>query len=317
MKISKLMSALVLIAVSGVALANGNGQSGTTSTANANAQQQQTAVSGAVSTSNGGTQGQQQGIANSGNSQAGVANSGNSQAGVSGSGNSTATGGSAAVTGNTLQGGAGGAATVSGNTLQGGSAAASGNTSGNVTVGCLVNCASTDQGARDAADAQIQASLINAAAARDIAEINARAARDVAATKQRIYNTPSVSGPPLVSSNDTCMGSSSGSVNAPGIGVSIGTTWTDTNCKMLKNSRELWNMGMKAAAMALMCNDKDNREALELTGFECPQTAAKKKDQKVATAPAASSVAMADGGQYTDPIVRARLGLPALEVASK
>lgn len=272
----------------------------------------------AVSSSNGGTQGQQQGIANSGNSAAGVSNSGNSQAGVTGSGNSSATGGSASVSGNTVQGGAaqGGAAAVSGNTLQGGAAAASGNTSGNVTVGCLVNCASTDQGARDAADAQIQASLINAAAARDIAEINARAARDVAATKQRIYNTPSVSGPPLTSSNDTCMGSSSGSVNAPGIGVSIGTTWTDNNCKMLKNSRELWNMGMKAAAMALMCNDKDNREALELTGFECPQTAAKKKD-KVATAPAASSVAMADGGQYTDPIVRARLGLPALEVASK
>lgn len=260
----------------------------------------------AQSTSNGGTQGQQQGIANSGNSQAGVSNAGNS----------SATGGAASVTGNTLQGGAaqGGSAAVTGNTLQGGQAAASGNTSGNVTVGCLVNCASTDQGTRDAADAQIQASLINAAAARDIAEINARAARDVAATKQKIYNTPSVSGPPLTSSNDTCMGSTSGSVNAPGIGLSIGTTWTDNNCKMLKNSRELWNMGMKAAAMALMCNDKDNREALELTGFECPQTTAK-KNGKVAEAPATATVASNE--QYTDPFVRNRLGLPPLEVASK
>lgn len=90
---------------------------------------------------------------------------------------------------------------------------------------------------------------------------------------QKIKNTPSVSGPPLTSSNDTCMGSASGSVNAPGFGLSVGKTYTDDNCVMLKNSRELWNMGMKAASMALMCMDKNNREALEMTGFECPQTA--------------------------------------------
>jgi len=115
-----------------------------------------------------------------------------------------------------------------------------------------------------------------------------------------IKNVPSVNGPPLVSSNDTCMGSTSGSVNAPGIGVSLGTTWTDQNCKMLKNSRELWNMGMKAAALALMCTDPANREALELTGFKCPVREAGKQ------------VLQADGERYTDPIVRARLGLPPL-----
>lgn len=90
---------------------------------------------------------------------------------------------------------------------------------------------------------------------------------------QKIKNTPSVSGPPLTASNDTCMGSASGSLNAPGFGLSVGKTYTDDNCVMLKNSRELWNMGMKAASMALMCMDKNNREALEMTGFECPQTA--------------------------------------------
>lgn len=90
---------------------------------------------------------------------------------------------------------------------------------------------------------------------------------------QKIKNTPSVSGPPLTASNDTCMGSASGSANGPGFGISVGKTYTDDNCVMLKNSRELWNMGMKAASMALMCMDKNNREALEMTGFECPQTA--------------------------------------------
>lgn len=89
-----------------------------------------------------------------------------------------------------------------------------------------------------------------------------------------IKNVPSVNGPPLTTSNDTCMGSSSGSINGAGFGIGLGSTWTDRNCVLLKNARELWNMGMKAAAMALMCNDANNRVALEITGFACPQTVA-------------------------------------------
>jgi len=120
------------------------------------------------------------------------------------------------------------------------------------------------------------------------------------ASEQKIRNTPSVNGPPLTSSNDTCMGSASGSVNVPGLGIGLGKTYTDTNCVRLKNSRELWNMGFKAAAVALLCKDDENRDALESTGFECPQTK-REREQK------------AGGEQYTDPIVRARLGLPALK----
>lgn len=92
---------------------------------------------------------------------------------------------------------------------------------------------------------------------------------------QTIKNVPSVNGPALTTSNDTCMGSTSGSVNIAGVGIGGGSTWTDTNCKRLKNARELWNMGMKAAAMALMCRDDENREALEQTGYQCP----KKKEE--------------------------------------
>lgn len=88
---------------------------------------------------------------------------------------------------------------------------------------------------------------------------------------QTVKNVPSVSGPNLTTSNDTCMGSTSGSVNIAGVGVGGGSTWTDDNCKRLKNSRELWNMGMRAAALALMCMDDENRMALEVTGFACPE----------------------------------------------
>lgn len=129
---------------------------------------------------------------------------------------------------------------------------------------------------------------------------------------QTVRNTPSVSGPNLASSNDTCMGAASGAVNAPGFGLSLGKTYTDNNCVILKNSRELWNMGMKGAALALMCSDSANKDALELTGYECPQTTKAKKEQVGTTY---ESVKVQSSEQYNDPIVRARLGLP--ELASK
>jgi hypothetical protein len=93
---------------------------------------------------------------------------------------------------------------------------------------------------------------------------------------QTIKNVPNVDAPALTSSNDTCMGSTSGGAAVAGFGFSLGSTWTDKNCTMLKNSRELWNMGMRAASMARMCMDSENREALELTGFTCPT---KKEDK--------------------------------------
>jgi hypothetical protein len=76
---------------------------------------------------------------------------------------------------------------------------------------------------------------------------------------------------PLTSGLDTCMGSSSGGAAGPGFSLSIGSTWSDKNCLMLKNAREMWNMGFKDAAFARMCMDPDNREAIRLTGGTCPQ----------------------------------------------
>jgi hypothetical protein len=150
---------------------------------------------------------------------------------------------------------------------------------------------------REAGAADISVALINSEAAKEIARTGIR-------------NTPSVSGSPLVSSNDTCMGSASGAVNGPGFGVALGKTYTDENCVMLKNSRELWNMGMKAASLALMCNDSKNRDALELTGFVCPQTERDNKARVAAAKPAApAAVASSTGYTGDDPIIRARFGL--------
>ena len=66
------------------------------------------------------------------------------------------------------------------------------------------------------------------------------------------------------------MGSTSLGGSAVSFGFSVGTTWTDTNCLMLKNAREIWNMGFKGAALARLCMDDLNKEALESTGINCP-----------------------------------------------
>jgi len=110
--------------------------------------------------------------------------------------------------------------------------------------------------------------------------------------------------PALTSAYDTCMGSTSGAVSSAIVGIAMGSTYVDKNCQTLKNSRELWNMGQRAAAMARMCMDDLNRESLELTGYECPQTTAAKAKAKAEVT--------AGVIQYTDPIVRARMGLTPL-----
>jgi len=143
-----------------------------------------------------------------------------------------------------------------------------------------------------------------------------------------VKNVPSVNGPNLTTSNDTCMGSTSGSINGAGFGVGLGSTWVDGNCKMLKNSRELWNMGMKAAAIALLCADEANRQALEMTGTVCPQsmTAEQRKaafgkqasaEGARVEAPVASAQAVPANvpasfakANLADPIIAGRAGLP-------
>lgn len=124
---------------------------------------------------------------------------------------------------------------------------------------------------------------------------------------QTVKNVPSVSGPNLTSSNDTCMGSTSGSANGPGFGISVGSTWTDTSCVRIKGAREIWNMGMKAAALAMLCKDPEIHDALEDTGYTCPTH---KKNSQVSTVTTTKS---GQDASYSgdDPITRYRMGITA------
>jgi hypothetical protein len=97
--------------------------------------------------------------------------------------------------------------------------------------------------------------------------------------------------PAIISSNDTCMGSTSIAGSAVSFGFSAGTTWTDDNCVMLKNSREMWNMGFKGAALARLCMDQLNKEAFEATGINCPPRRDKPAVERSATADSTSASA--------------------------
>lgn len=80
------------------------------------------------------------------------------------------------------------------------------------------------------------------------------------------YNAATAVAPQLVAGIDTCMGSSSIGGQGMSFGLSIGSTWKDEDCRRIKDARELWNMGNRAAAMALLCTDDDTRYAIAVSG---------------------------------------------------
>ena len=75
---------------------------------------------------------------------------------------------------------------------------------------------------------------------------------------------------PLTAGEQTCMGSSSGGVQGPGFGLSVGSTWTDGNCVALRDSARAQTLGMKDVAVAIMCQQAVFAKAMKATGHECP-----------------------------------------------
>jgi len=75
---------------------------------------------------------------------------------------------------------------------------------------------------------------------------------------------------PLTASEDTCMGSRTFGVQVMGFGVSFATTWEDAQCRRLKNARELFALGYRAAAVQLLCMDDEVYAAMERAGTPCP-----------------------------------------------
>ena len=70
--------------------------------------------------------------------------------------------------------------------------------------------------------------------------------------------------------NDLCTTGTSGAVQTQILGVSSGGTVRDLNCERLKNAKVLYDMGMKVAAVATLCQDRRVFDAMWHAGTPCP-----------------------------------------------
>ena len=91
-------------------------------------------------------------------------------------------------------------------------------------------------------------------------------------TNSNIRSAPPTAAAPTVtnSGSDVCLAGASAGVQTFGIGVSAGKSFRYKNCERIKLSRELNSLGMKVAAVAILCQDERVFFAMEQAGTPCP-----------------------------------------------
>jgi len=83
---------------------------------------------------------------------------------------------------------------------------------------------------------------------------------------------PSAISPQISASNsDLCTVGVAGAVQTQILGISAGRTVRDMNCGKLKNAKTMYDMGMKVAAVSVMCQDERVFEAMLNAGTPCPK----------------------------------------------
>ena len=83
---------------------------------------------------------------------------------------------------------------------------------------------------------------------------------------------PSAIAPQIISNgnSDLCTFGVAGAVQTQILGISMGSTIRDENCEKLKNAKTLYDMGMKVAAVSVMCQDQRVFDAMMDAGTPCP-----------------------------------------------
>ena len=82
---------------------------------------------------------------------------------------------------------------------------------------------------------------------------------------------PTASAPSVVINNqDVCTSAASAAVQTQILGVATGIAVTDENCERLKLARSLYGMGMKVAAVSMLCQDERVFDAMKMAGTPCP-----------------------------------------------
>ena len=70
--------------------------------------------------------------------------------------------------------------------------------------------------------------------------------------------------------SDLCTVGVAGTIQTQILGLSAGKTLRDLNCERLKNAKTLYDMGMKVAAVSVMCQDERIFDAMMNAGTPCP-----------------------------------------------
>lgn len=82
---------------------------------------------------------------------------------------------------------------------------------------------------------------------------------------------PTASAPSIVINNsDVCKSAASAAIQTQILGFASGITVSDENCERIKLSRSLYLMGMKVAAVSLLCQDSRVFDAMWMAGTYCP-----------------------------------------------
>jgi hypothetical protein len=96
--------------------------------------------------------------------------------------------------------------------------------------------------------------------------------RNITDSTQTVKSPPPTAVAPAVTTinNDVCAVVASGAVQTQIFGFSMGGTMRDMNCERIKLSKNLFDMGMKVAAVATLCQDERVFAAMLAAGTPCP-----------------------------------------------
>lgn len=196
--------------------------------------------------------------ASSSNASAGASSSAvvSAKGGTSSSQGGSAVAGGGSATGGNATGGAGGAAEANGGA--GGSSI--------VAVSPVVSAAGGTQSQSTTATGGSQHQTSTASNAGNSQSITVNEAAQPA--EVTVKNTPDATAI-IASPTAPCRIQGGAGISAPGLGLTLGGSILDEGCNRRETSRHLHNMGLRDAAVQVMCGDDVARAALEATGTKC------------------------------------------------
>lgn len=116
------------------------------------------------------------------------------------------------------------------------------------------------------------ASVTFAASAQPIVTDSTSRSTTNSTSETTIKSPPPTAVAPAVTTinNDVCAVAASGAVQTQILGISMGGTMRDMNCERIKLAKNLYDMGMKVAAVATLCQDERVFAAMLAAGTPCP-----------------------------------------------